>query len=146
MDSSHPCQLNLAASSIISQPQTHQSNVLAADLLTVNQNPLINDLVSKFKICGLIKQKLDQVAYSDKQTKQLIEATMEAVAKLESPQNVADAEKIKQSFNEIVKGRNIDQLFYYAIVDEIKKKIGKDTKISQRNLSWIYYQLANLKK
>ena len=120
MDSSHPCQPNLTASSIISQPQTNQSNVLAADLLTVNQNPLINDLVSKFKIYGLIKQKLDQIAYSDKQTKQLIEATMEAVAKLESAYNVADAEKIKQSFNEIVKEGNIDQLFYYAIVDEIK--------------------------
>ncbi len=146
MDSSYPCQPNLTASSIISQPQTNQSNVLAADLLTVNQNPLINDLVSKFKIYGLIKQKLDQVAYSDKQTKLLIEATMEAVAKLESAQNVADAEKIKQSFNEIVKEKNIDQLFYYAIVDEIKLKIGKSTKISQRNLSWIYYQLANLKK
>ncbi len=71
---------------------------------------------------------------------------MEATTKLESPQNVGDAEKIKQIFNEIVKGRNIDQLFYYGIVDEINKKIGKDTKISQRNLSWIYYQLANLKK
>ncbi len=45
---------------------------------------------------------------------------MEAVAKLESPQNVADAEKIKQSFNEIVKEGNIDQLFYYGIVDEIQ--------------------------
>ncbi len=120
MDSSYPCQLNLTSSSIISQPQTNQSNVLAADLLTVNQNPLTNDLVSKFKICDLIKQKLDQVAYSDKQTKQLIEATMEAVAKLESPQNVAHAEKIKQNFNQIVKDRNIDQLFYYEIVDEIQ--------------------------
>ncbi len=45
---------------------------------------------------------------------------MEAVAKLESPQNVGDAENIKQSFKEIVKDRNIDQLFYYGIVDEIK--------------------------
>jgi hypothetical protein len=70
---------------MISQPQTNQSNVLAADLLTVIQNPLINNLVSKFKICGLVKRKLDQFAYSDKQTKMLIEATMEAVAKLDSP-------------------------------------------------------------
>jgi hypothetical protein len=70
---------------MISQPQTNQSNVLAADLLTVIQNPLINDIVSKFKICGLVKQKLDQFAYSDKQIKYLIEATTEAVAKLESP-------------------------------------------------------------
>jgi hypothetical protein len=54
---------------MISQPQTNQSNVLAADLLTVIQNPLINNLVSKFKICGLIKRKLDQFAYSDKQIK-----------------------------------------------------------------------------
>jgi hypothetical protein len=31
-------------------------------------------------------------------------------------------------------------------LDDIKEKIGKDTKITQKNLSWIYYQLANLKK
>jgi hypothetical protein len=43
--------------------------VIAGQVLTINQTPLINNLVSKFKICGLIKQKLDEVAYSDKQTK-----------------------------------------------------------------------------
>ncbi len=45
---------------------------------------------------------------------------MEAVAKLESQSNFADAEKIKQNFNDIVKEKIIDQLFYYGIVDEIQ--------------------------
>ena len=71
---------------------------------------------------------------------------MDTVEKLESGQNGEDLKKIKQSFNEIVKGRQIDKLFYYGILDEIKGKIGKATKISQKNQSWIYYQLANLKK
>jgi hypothetical protein len=68
MDSSYPCYLNLTASSIISQPQTNHSDVIGGGL-SVIQNQLINNLVSKFEIFGLIKQKLDQVAYSDKQTK-----------------------------------------------------------------------------
>ena len=93
-----PLQVNGPAPSLVSQPQTNQSNVIAGQVLTVIQNPLINNLVSKFKICGLIKQKLDEVAYSDKQTKQLVEATMEAVVNLESQQNAVDTEKIKKSF------------------------------------------------
>ena len=71
---------------------------------------------------------------------------MDTVAKLESQSNGTDTEKIKLTFNEIVKGRQFDKLFYYGILDEIKGKIGKATKISQKNQSWIYYQLANLKK
>jgi hypothetical protein len=31
-------------------------------------------------------------------------------------------------------------------LDQIKDKIGRNNQISQKNHSWIYYQLANLKK
>ncbi len=70
---------------------------------------------------------------------------MEVVIQLEK-QNGVDTEKIKHTFHEIVTGRQTDGLFYYRILDQIKDKIGRNNQISQKNHSWIYYQLANLKK
>ncbi len=93
------------------------------------QNQLVNQLVSEFKICGLIKQKLDEVAYSDKQIKQLVESVMEGVVKLESSQNGADTKQIKEAFQETAKGKQGDKMFYYGILVIIKHKIEKILKL-----------------
>ena len=44
---------------LIGQVQTKQSNDLTVKDPPIVKHPLVDEIVSKFKICGLLKEKLD---------------------------------------------------------------------------------------